>query len=162
MRGLMRATLWTLTRKSSGSRETEITAFAVMPSTFSSFPLVTTVTPVGKWLIAPRKASASAPITSQQYPFSLAPSAGILTPSAGPDLLETATLTQLSRPPAHDRLSVRPVPETHAPVVIDPVDEDVLRAGKQGSLEGHDAVPPHPSRPRGKRGGFLEPLCKGA
>src|SRR5829696_9254676 len=73
MRGLRRASLWTLTRKSKGSRETEITAFAVMPSAYSSHPLVTTVTPVGKWLIAPLRASASAESISQGYSLFFAP-----------------------------------------------------------------------------------------
>ena len=60
MRWLSRAPLWTLTRKSKGSKETETTAFAVMPSAASPRPVVTTVTPVGKRLIAARKAEASA------------------------------------------------------------------------------------------------------
>jgi hypothetical protein len=60
MRGLRRASLWTLTRKRGGSRETETTAFAVMPSARSSRPEVTTVTPVGKRRIAFLKASALA------------------------------------------------------------------------------------------------------
>src|SRR5215217_4204337 len=90
MRGFRRASLCTLTRKSGGSRETEITAFAVMPSTFSTRPLVTTVTPVGKWLITLRKASAS--LTSQGYSFApLGPSGCILTLSGRLDPLEATT-----------------------------------------------------------------------
>src|SRR5215203_402345 len=58
MRSFSRASLWTLTRKSKGSRETEITAFAVMPSVLSPRPVVTTATPVGKRLIASRRAGA--------------------------------------------------------------------------------------------------------
>src|SRR3712207_349042 len=79
MRGFRRASLWTLTRKSSGSKETEIRAFAVMPSVRSSRPEVTTVTPVGKRRIAPLKASPLGSRTS--HPCSSVPrepSAGIL------------------------------------------------------------------------------------
>src|SRR3954452_1152273 len=129
MRGLTRASLWTLTRNSSGSRETEITAFAVMPSTFSSCPLVSTVTPVGKWPIALRKASASAPMTSQEYPPSLGPLAGILAPSGGSNPVKATIHRDLFGPPAPDRLPVRAVPETHTPVVMYPAYDEALRAG---------------------------------
>src|SRR5215210_6131190 len=60
MRLFRRASLCTLTRKSRGSRETEITALAVMPSVLSPHPVVTTVTPVGKGLIVSRRAGAPA------------------------------------------------------------------------------------------------------
>src|SRR5215216_5152817 len=135
MRGLMRASLWTLTRKSRGSRETEITAFAVMPSTFSFLPLVTTVTPVGKWLIALLRAPAPSPMTSQEYPRSFVPSAGILAPSGGPNLLQATTIhAQLFGPPAPDHLPVRAVPTAETLAVMDVVYDDVLRAGEPGRL----------------------------
>src|ERR671920_2212546 len=78
MRLFRRASLCTLTRKSRGSRETEITALAVMPSVLSPHPVVTTVTPVGKRLIVSRRAGAPASRVSQPYffRFSCFPSAG--------------------------------------------------------------------------------------
>src|SRR3712207_3757116 len=66
-----------LTRKSTGSRDTEITAFAVIPSVLSPCPVVTTVTPDGKRLIASRRASGPVSRVSQPYLFrSCSPSAG--------------------------------------------------------------------------------------
>src|SRR3712207_2596630 len=77
MRRLSRASLWMLTRKSNGSRDTEITAFAVMPSVSSPRPVVTTVTPDGKRLIASRRASGPASRVSQPCLFrSCSPSVG--------------------------------------------------------------------------------------
>src|SRR3712207_2489672 len=142
MRGLRRASLWTLTRKSSGSRETEITALAVMPLTLSSRPLVTTVTPVGKWRIAPRKASASASLTSQGYSRSFTPSGGIHALSGRWNALEVTTrssspyrasCSQLPGPPSAYRLLVRAVPTAETLVMIDAIHDHALRAGEHGA-----------------------------
>src|SRR5687767_6160957 len=122
MRGLRRASLWTLTRKSNGSKETEISAFAVMPSVRSSRPEVTTVTPVGKRRIASLRAPALGSRTS--HPYSSVPrdpSAGILTsPHAVSHLTSRLLCTvllhkgtaraQFVGPPPLERLPVGAVP----------------------------------------------------
>src|SRR3712207_4537225 len=123
MRLFRRASLCTLTRRSRGSRETEITAFAVMPSVLSPRPVVTTVTPVGRRLIASRRAGAPASRVFQPYffRFSCSPSAG----NTASFLVRSRTDRTLLRawffhkallhpkllgPPPPDRLPVRAVP----------------------------------------------------
>src|ERR671932_97903 len=149
MRRLRRASLWTLTRKSSGSRETEITAFAVMPSMLSSRPVVTTVTPVGKRLIAARKASGSASrvfqpcflrscsLSADNY----ASFSGVMRTRASCTLLRAGCFhkafshSQLLGPPAPDRLPVGPVPAAPEPAVeaavVDVVEDARLCPGEQ-------------------------------
>src|ERR687894_264642 len=158
IRGFRRASLWTLTRKSSGSRETEIRAFAVMPSARSSRPEVTTVTPVGKRRIAPFRVSALGSRTS--HPCSSVPrdpSAGTLTPlqqaapHPAPSLLcaalshKGAARAQLFGPPPLDRLSVGAVPPSVELAVVEVVDDERLRAGEQRRLHGHDPVARNPA-----------------
>src|SRR5919202_4275135 len=136
MRGFRRAPLWTLTRKSSGSSETEISAFAVMPSARSSRPEVTTLTPVGKRRIAPLRASAVGSTTS--HPCSSAPrepSAGTLAPLHAAShparrllctvlLYKRATRAQALGPPPLDRLAVRAVPRPVVRAVVYVVEDD--------------------------------------
>src|ERR687893_285912 len=146
MRGFRRASLWTLTRKSSGSRETEITAFAVMPSTFSSLPLVTTVTPVGKWVIALRRASASASLTSQGYSRSFTPSGGIHTLSGWLDASTHACLLLEILQRATPRATIAP-----------PSPCPSRTNGQDACCDGRRPLPVSPSREAGQpqRGGRL-------
>src|SRR5918997_1804794 len=157
MRGFRRASLWTLTRKSNGFRETEISAFAVMPSVRSSRPEVTTVTPVGKRRIAPLNASALGSRTS--HPCSSAPrdsSAGTLiplhaAPHLAPRLLcmvllyKGAARAQFLRPPALDRLPVGAVPPPVGVAVEEVVEDEGLRTRQQGGLHRHQPVAGHPA-----------------
>src|SRR5918997_2061712 len=152
MRGFRRASLWTLTRKSSGLRETEIRAFAVMPSVRSSRPEVTTVTPVGKRRIAPLRES---PLGSRSsHPCSsvpCGPSAGIFPPlHAVPNmasrlpgmmlLRKRVARAQLLGPPPLDRLPVGTIPPAEILAVVEVVEDERLRAGEQGRIHGYDPV----------------------
>src|SRR5918997_1347001 len=141
MRGFRRASLWTLTRKSSGSRETEIRAFAVMPSDRSSRPEVTTVTPVGKRRIASLRVSAVGSRTS--HPCSSAPrgsSAGIFAPlHAAVHLAPSVLCTVLLYKGATRAQFVWPPPPVR-PAVVEVVEDERLRAGEQGRLHGHGPV----------------------
>src|SRR5918993_3876520 len=150
MRRLSRASLWTLTRKRTGSRDTEITAFAVMPSVPSPRPVVTTVTPDGKRLIASRRASGRASRVSQPCLFrSCSPSAGnsfsfveVARPRVPSTLLRAGFFdkafphAQLLGPPAFDSLPVRSIPaapgSAEEAVVVDAVEYEGLGSGKQG------------------------------
>src|SRR5829696_4391385 len=145
MRWLSRASLWMLTKRSKGFKETEITAFAVMPSTRSLRPVVTTVTPVGKRLIATRTADASGPRVSQPCFSRSCPSAdnaisfvGLPCMSDARRLLRVGSAhkafshTKLLRPPALDRLPVGAVPaalhKAVPPAVVEIVEDERGRA----------------------------------
>src|SRR5919112_398738 len=155
MRRLSRASLWMLTRKSTGSRDTEITAFAVMPSVPLPYPVVTTVTPDGKRLIASRRASDAASRVSQPCFFSsCSPSAGnsVSFVEVGAQKTPSTLLrvgffgkafshAKLIGPPALYGFPVRSVPaapgSAEEAAVVNAVEDEGLGPGEQGRWYGN-------------------------